>query len=114
MKRDLDILIALFTYLYNSKIEIVTQLKYLGVNFHINGRWNQTNKYIAEHALKAMHRLFCVFNKYEFSIKDTFKLFDVLVSPVLNYSSEVSGYFESLNIYIYMPIFSCCKTTTRT
>jgi len=45
-----------------------------------------------------MQRLFCVFNKYEVSIKDKLKLFDVLVSPVLNYSSEVSGYFESKDI----------------
>ena len=85
-------------YLYNSKLEIVTQFKYLGINFYKNGRWNQTNKYIAEHALKAMQRLFCVFNKYEFSIKDKLKLFDVLVTPVLNYSAEVSGYFESKDI----------------
>jgi len=80
-------------YLY-----IVTQFKYLGVNFYKNGRWNQTNTYIAEHALKVMQILFCVFNKYEFSIKDKLKLFDVLVSPVLNYSLEVSGYFESKDI----------------
>ena len=45
-----------------------------------------------------MQRLFCVINKYEISIKDKLKLFDVLVSPVLNYSSEVSGYFESKDI----------------
>ena len=45
-----------------------------------------------------MQRLFCVFNKYEFSIKDKLKLFDVLDSPVLNYSSEVSGYFELKDI----------------
>jgi len=45
-----------------------------------------------------MQRLFYVFNKYEFSIKDKLKLSDVLVSPVLNYSSEVSIYFESKDI----------------
>ena len=50
-------------YLYNSKLEIVTQFKYLGVNFFKNARLHQTNKYIAEHALKAMQKLFCIFNK---------------------------------------------------
>ena len=50
-------------FLYNSKLEIVTQFKYLGVNFFKNARFHQTNKYIAEHALKAMQKLFCVFNK---------------------------------------------------
>ena len=29
-------------YLYNSKLEIVTQFKYLCVTFYKNGRWNQT------------------------------------------------------------------------
>ena len=53
---------------------------------------------MTEHALTAMQRLFCVLNKYEISIKDKLKLFDVLVSPVLNYSSEVSRYFESKDI----------------
>ena len=45
-----------------------------------------------------MQRLFYVFNKYEFSIKDKLKLLDVPVSPVFNYSSELSGYFESKDI----------------
>ena len=96
-------------YLYNSKLEIVTQFKYLGVNFYKNGRWNQTYKYIAEHALKAMQILFCVFNKYEFSIKDKLKLFNVPVSPVLNYSSEVPGYFESKDIEnVHLFVYANC------
>ena len=49
-----------------------------------------------------MQKLFCVFHKYEYSIKDKLKLFDVLVSPVLNYSSEVSGYFESKTLKRYI------------
>ena len=45
-----------------------------------------------------MQKLFCVFHKYEYSIKDKLKLLDVPVSPVFNYSSELSGYFESKDI----------------
>mgnify|MGYP000013499230 CR=1 FL=1 len=64
-----------------------------------------------------MQRLFCVFNKYEFSIKDKLKLFDVLVSPVLNYSSEVSGYFESKyieNVHLnYLRKLLCVNTSTN-
>ena len=56
--------------LFSSKLEIVTKFKYLGVNFYKNGQWNQTHTYIAEHALKAVQRLFSVFNKYESPVKD--------------------------------------------
>ena len=84
--------------LYGSKLEIVTQFKYLGVKFYKYGRWNQTHKCIAEYALKAMQRLFSFFYQYELPVKDKLKLFDVLVSSVLNYSSEVSGYFEAKDI----------------
>ena len=38
-----------------------------------------------------MHRLFSVFNKYEFKTSEKCKPFDVLVLPVLNYSSEIWG-----------------------
>ena len=49
-------------YLYNEKLEIVTSFKYLGVYFFKNGNWHRTQKCIAEHASKAMHRLFSIFH----------------------------------------------------
>ena len=85
-------------YLYNEKIEVVTSFKYLGVYFFKNGNWFRTQKCIAEHASRAMHRLFSVFNQYEFKTSEKCKLFDVLVSPVLNYSSEIWGIHEAKNI----------------
>ena len=45
-------------YLYGKKLELVTSFKYLGINFFNNGNWHWTQKCIAEHASKAMHRLF--------------------------------------------------------
>ena len=36
--------------------------KYLGVNLYKNGSWYRTQKSIAEHASKSMHRLFSIFN----------------------------------------------------
>ena len=78
-------------YLYNEKLEIVTSFKYLGIYFFKNGNWYRTQKCISKHASKAMHRLFAVFNQYEFSTKEKCKLFDQLVAPVLNYSSEIWG-----------------------
>ena len=38
-----------------------------------------------------MHRLFAVFLQYEFSTKETCKLFNQLVLPELNYFSEILG-----------------------
>ena len=78
-------------FLNNEKLEVVNSFKYLGVYFFKNGNWNRTQKNISEHASKAMHKLFSVFNQYEFQLKEKLKLFDVLISPILNYSAEVWG-----------------------
>ena len=87
-------------YLYGEKLEIVTSFKYLGIYFFKNGCWNRSQKCIAEHASKAMHRLFSVFNHYEFSTREKCKLFDTLVSTVLNYSSEIWGLNDGKDIEI--------------
>ena len=84
--------------LYNENLEVVNSYKYLGVYFFKNGYWHRTQKCIAEHASKAMHRLFSVFNNYEFKTSEKCKLFDVLVSPVLNYSCEIWGLNEAKDV----------------
>ena len=53
---------------------------------------------IAEHALKAMFRLFSILNQYEFKTVQKCKLIDTLVASVLNYSAEVWGFNEAKNI----------------
>lgn len=78
-------------YLYNQQIEIVSSFKYLGIYFFKNGNWHRTQKCIAEHASKAMYRLFSIFNQYEFRTFEKSKLFDTLVASVLNYCSEIWG-----------------------
>ena len=83
-------------YLYNSKLEIVTQFKYLGVNFYKNGRWNQTYKYIAEHALKTIKGCFVFSINMNFQLKISSSYLMYLFLQC--YSSEVSGYFESKDI----------------
>jgi len=54
--------------LYYEKLEIVNKYKILGVNVNKNGSWYRTHKTIAEHASKSVHRLFSIFNNYEFSM----------------------------------------------
>ena len=81
-------------FLYGEKLEIVASFKYLGIHFFKNGGWYRSQKCIAEHTSKAMHRLFSVFSQYEFSTQEKCKLFDTPVSTVLNYSSEIWGLHE--------------------
>ena len=58
----------------------------------------EPKKCIAEHASKAMHTLFSVFNNYEFKTSEKCKLFDVLVSLVLNYSCNIWGLNEAKDV----------------
>ena len=57
--------------------------------FFKNGHWNGSQKHIADHASKALHRLFSILYQYEFKTVEKCKLFDILVASVLNYASEV-------------------------
>ena len=104
-------------YLYNEKLEVVKSFKYLGVYFFKNGDWSRTQKCIAEHSSKAMHRLFSVFNQYEFKTYDKCRLFDTLVSPILNYSSEIWGYHEGKDVEMihtkFLRKLLCVNTSTN-
>ena len=71
---------------------------YLGGYFLKNGNWFRMQKCIAEHASKAMSKLFSILNQYEFKTQEKCRLFDTLVASVLNYSSEVWGYNEAKDI----------------
>ena len=78
-------------FLYkNSQIEIVKKFCYLGVVFTAGGSSFETQKTLSGQALKAIFTL----NKYLYSFtplkpSHRLELFDKLVSPILNYASEV-------------------------
>jgi hypothetical protein len=78
-------------FIYNSPIEIVSSFKYLGIHLFKNGNWNRTQRRIAQHASFALHNLFITCNQLDFKSSQKMKLFDLLVSPTLNYSAEVWG-----------------------
>jgi hypothetical protein len=82
----------------NTELETVTSFKYLGIYLFKNGQWNRTQKIITQHASYAMHNLFTTFNQLELLTSDKVKLFDSLVGSVLNYSAEVWGNYESIDI----------------
>ena len=85
-------------YLNNTKLEVVTSFKYLGVYFFKNGNWYRTQKCIADHASFALHNLFSLFSQVDISTYQKCKLFDVLVGTVLNYSSEIWGGHDAKGI----------------
>ena len=75
-------------FLYNnSPIEKVKQFRYLGVVFTTGGSSFETQKTLSGQALKSIFTL----NKYFTPLKPShrFELFDKLVSPILNYASEI-------------------------
>ena len=87
-----------FTY-NNSRIEIVNKFCYLGVVFSAGGSNFETQKTLSGQALKAIFTL----NKYLFnftSLKPShvIDLFDKLITPILNFGSEVWGFNKSPSI----------------
>ena len=87
-------------FLYkNSEIEIVKKLCYLGVVFTAGGPSFETQKTLSGQALKAIFTL----NKYLYSFtplkpSHRLELFDKLVSPILNYASEVWGFHKATSV----------------
>lgn len=63
-----------------------------------NNRWNRTQKRIASHAASSLHNLFITFNQLDLKTSQKVKLFDSLISPILNYTSCVWGYCSSKEI----------------
>ena len=82
-------------YLYGNEIEVVSSFKYL---FFKNANWYRTQKCISEQANLQLHRLFCVLQEIELPFSQKCKISDTLVTPILNYSSEVWGMHDDNNI----------------
>ena len=85
-------------YLNNTKLEIVSSFKYLGIHFFKNGNWFRTQKRLAEHASYALHNLFSLFGQIELPTSEKCRLFDTLVGSILNYSSEIWGMHQARDI----------------
>ena len=77
-------------------IEIVKQFSYLGIVYTSGGSCHQTQKTLSGQALKAIFAM----NKYLYKFTHlkplhVLDLFDKLVSPILNYGSEVWGFHKA-------------------
>ena len=87
-------------YLNNTKLELVTSFKYLGIHFFKNGNWYRTQKLLAQHASFALHNLFSLFGELELPVSEKCKMFDILVGSILGYGAEVWGIHEAKDIEI--------------
>ena len=84
-------------FVYNNlSIDKVNKFCYLGVVFTFGGSNFETQTTLSGQALKAVFTL----NKYLFNFTalsplHKLELFDKLVSPILNFGSEVWGFYKS-------------------
>ena len=85
-------------FLNDTRLELVTSFKYLGIHFFKNGNWARTQKRIAEHASHALHSLFSLFKQIELPVSEKCKLFDTFVGSILNYSAEVWGTHDGKDV----------------
>ena len=76
-----------------TEIEIVSKFSYLGIVFTVGGSCKETQRTLAGQASKAIFALNKYLYKFTF-IKPShiLELFDKLISPILNYGSEVWGF----------------------
>jgi hypothetical protein len=84
-------------FLGDLKVEITQSYCYLGIIFSASGNFNLALQNLHDKALKAFHH----FKQFDFrnNIKMALKLFDTLVTPILNYGCEAWApfAFKTLN-----------------
>ena len=86
-------------YYNETEIDIVSSFSYLGIVFTTGGSFSQAQETLAGQAHKAIFKLKSYLHKLaQLTPIHTLQLFDKLVSPILNYSSEVWGFCQSNQI----------------
>ena len=66
----------------------------MGVTLSCNGSFYQAQKAVSEQGSRALFSLYALVDKIEFDISDKLKLFDSMISPILNYGSEIWGFLK--------------------
>ena len=82
-------------YFNGKQLELVNSFKYLGLTLYKNGRWFRTQKFLSQYGNYALNRLVGIFQNVNLFITEKCKLFDSLVSSVLNYGCEIWGFVHS-------------------
>ena len=80
------------TFIINNKeIEVVKEMKYLGIVFNNNGSFKSAIANLKGKAIKALFKLFKSFSNTTPDIKTAKHLFDAMIKPILLYNSEIWG-----------------------
>ena len=80
----------------NEPLDIVKSFKYLGIVFTAGGSFSEAQSTLAGQAQKAVFKLNKYIYKFTFiTPKHKLELFDKLISPILNYASEVWGFCQA-------------------
>lgn len=66
----------------NAEVEIVDSFSYLGLLLNFNGKFNVTQKHVADQSKKSVFLLLKEFNKHNFNICTLLSIFDIYVGPV--------------------------------
>ena len=82
----------------NNRRTVVQTFTYLGVTLSYNGLCYQSQKALANQSLKSLFALNSIFDTVALETTDKIKLFDSLVAPILNYSSEVWGFLDANHV----------------
>ena len=85
-------------YCDNERLEVVDTFIYLDFNLSSNASFYKAQKHLSEKASRALYSLKSLFESTHLGIQDKLKLFDALVSPIMNYGSEVWGFHNSQDI----------------
>ena len=86
-------------FFYNgNRLDIVNTFSYLGLLLNYNGKFNVTQKHIAELGKKSLFCLMREVKKHNFNITTLISLFETYVCPVLNYCSELWGYVKAQDV----------------
>ena len=87
------------TWLYQGEeIEIVQQFNYLGMNFNYNGKFNITQKHVADQGRKALFAINSALKQCNFNTETKCAVFDTYINSILSYGSEVWGFHKASDV----------------
>ena len=89
------------SFFYNdNEIEIVDSYVYLGMLLHKNGKFQHTQKRLCQQGSRALSAMFNSIKDLYLTKKKQVELFDIMVSSVLCYASEIWGFHRGNDIEI--------------
>ncbi|CAB3997693.1 Hypothetical predicted protein [Paramuricea clavata] len=78
----------------NKKIDIVKEYTYLGLKLVPNGKFKLAQQQLSEKALHALYKIRKNLDFHKLSPKTATKIFELIITPILLYNSEVWGAYE--------------------